>query len=237
MSSLLPMRTPPFRHRQVPARAFTLVEMLTVLGLIALLSAAAVPAFQAFRGASRISRAASDIATTLDQARAYAMANNTYVYVAFAERDMREAGKEGRGQVIMTVLSSRDGTRSFGTGNQNLLHLGRIHRLEALRLADSLPNEDALARPAVESGYRLGNEAFPSASTVDASGYRFSKMIRFDPRGTAGVPGNGSFSAIPKWIEIALSPAGGGGGGAEGAGNCAAIVLDGVTGSSKIYRP
>ena len=63
--------------------------------------------------------------------------------------------------------------------------------------------------------------------------YTFSKVIQFDPRGSATLQSSGR--SMPQWMEIGLAPARGNVA-ASGA-NCAALLLDGVTGSVKIYRP
>lgn len=230
MSMTLPSpRHPSHRSR----RGFTLVELLTVIAIMALVMGAAVSAVHAIKEAGGVTRAASDITATLDQARSYAMANNTYAFVGFTERDALNAEKEGTGQVLVLVAGSRNGTRDFGTAGSNLQELSKIQRLENLRIADSLPTTGNLARPAVAENYRLGNGAFTTEGSFTARGYQFTKIIQFDPRGTASIPSSMPF--IPQWLEIGLVPARGVA--AEGTSNCAALVLDGVTGSTRIYRP
>lgn len=214
-------------------RGFTLVELLTVIAIMAIMTGAAVSAVHAIKDAGGVSKAASDITGTLDQARSYAMANNTYAFVGLAERDGLNPELSGKGQVVVMVAGSKNGTRDFGAGGSNLQELSKIQRLENLKLADTVPNSGELARPIVAEEYRLGNEAFAAQESFAARGYQFTKIIQFDPRGTASVPT--STPIIPQWIEIGLVPARGAA--PDGSENCAALVLDGVTGSTKIYRP
>src|ERR1700722_5827359 len=68
-------------------KAFTLVELLMVIVIIAVMLVLSIPAFYAIKGGSDITKAAYDISGVLEQARTYAMANNTYVWVGFYEED------------------------------------------------------------------------------------------------------------------------------------------------------
>jgi len=226
------------RGTRIREAGFSLIELLAVIAVMTVMMVMAVPALTGIKGAGEITRAAFEIEGTLEQARAYAMANNTYVFVGFSERDGMDATKPGVGQVLMAAMATRDGTRSFGTSNSNLVPLSKLRRIENTHLQDSLPNSGAMSRPVVESSFRVGNEAFqaggPFASGFTApSGHSFTKIIQFDPSGTASIPsGTGS---VPQWMEIGL--VGARGNSISGGTNCAALVLVGVTGSAKIYRP
>lgn len=214
-------------------RAFTLVELLAVTAVIAVMMVAVVPAFNGISGAGNVTKAAYDLAGTLDQARAYAMANNTYVFVGLVERDGVDSSKSGQGQVLMAAMGSKNGTRSFGANNANLVPLSRMRRLENVHLQESVPNTGAMSRPAVQQACRLANDAFVAQDSFLASGQQFTKIIQFDPRGMASI--QSASSSVPQWMEIGLV-------GARGnvvaeTQNCAAVVLDGVTGATKIYRP
>src|SRR5438552_11168096 len=69
-------------------RAFTLLEMLVVMGIIALLMVLVAPAFTSLKSAGDATSAAYTIKGVLDTARTYAMANNTYTWVGFFEEDV-----------------------------------------------------------------------------------------------------------------------------------------------------
>ena len=217
------------RFGPVSAAAFSLIELLTVVAILGVMMAASVPAFSFLKRTGDISSAAYDIASVLDQARSYAMANNTYVFVGFAERDQTDVNKAGVGQVVMAAMGSKNGSRSFGANNANLASLSRLRKLPNIRLAEDVPNAGGLARPAVQSAFRVANGAFSAQDSFTASGLKFDKIIQFDPRGMAAI--QSSTVAVPQWMEIGLA------GAAGSSENSAAVVVDGVTGTAKIYRP
>src|SRR4051794_6694046 len=106
---------PPDRQRS----AFTLIELVVVIGIIVLLTVLAVPPFTNLRGSGDLTQAADVIAGTLAQARTHAIANNTYTWVGFYEEaaDAATATNEtppypGRGRLILGVVASKDGTTS-----------------------------------------------------------------------------------------------------------------------------
>src|SRR6266480_8137311 len=69
-------------------RAFTLLEMLVVMGIIAILMVLLAPAFTSIKSAGDVTGAADTVKGVLDQARTYAKANNTYTWVGFYEEDV-----------------------------------------------------------------------------------------------------------------------------------------------------
>src|SRR6266704_310725 len=66
------------------SRGFTLAELLVVLAIMAVRSTLLVIGFQSILG-NQFNSEVSVIANTMVRARAYAMDNNTYVFVGIAE--------------------------------------------------------------------------------------------------------------------------------------------------------
>src|SRR5213078_2642527 len=137
------------------ASAFTLLELLIVIGIIALLMILIVPGFTTIKGAGDFTNAVYGIQGTLESARTYAKANHTYVFVGFAEVDSSvdrsvspqvTTGPAPYGRVAVAVVASKDGTRQFqyATSNQgsdwtanysngaNLIAIGKLQRYENL---------------------------------------------------------------------------------------------------------
>jgi len=103
-------------------RAFTLLELLIVVGVIGLLLALIAPAFTSMKSGSDFTHAVYGIQGVLENARTYAKANRTYVFVGFAEVDSSvdpsvspqvTTGSAPYGRVAVAVVASKDGTRHF----------------------------------------------------------------------------------------------------------------------------
>jgi len=91
-----------------------LIELLVVMGIIAVLIAISIPALQSLSGASKFSGNIQQISGILEAARSYAMAQNSYVWVAFYPADSAAMGQENSGEELFLVtLASSDGTNPF----------------------------------------------------------------------------------------------------------------------------
>jgi type II secretory pathway pseudopilin PulG len=133
------------------ASAFTLLELLIVVGIIAVLLVLLAPALTSIKSATDATSAAYTIKGVLEQARTYAKANHTYVFVGFAEVDSSVDPSAiqqvpGNGRVVIAVVASNDGTRqvpytssnpsgdwaaSYSNGT-HLVAIGKLQRYENL---------------------------------------------------------------------------------------------------------
>jgi type II secretory pathway pseudopilin PulG len=106
-----------------------LLELLVVIGIIGLLLVLIAPAFTYMKNGSDFTNAVYGIQDVLENARTYAKANNTYVFVGFAEVDSSvdssaspqvTTGSTPYGRIAVAVVASKDGTRHFNytTSNQ-----------------------------------------------------------------------------------------------------------------------
>src|SRR5207244_2414716 len=91
--------------------AFTLLELLVVIAIIAILMVLIAPAFTNIKTGNDVTTAAYTIKGVLDQARTYAMANNTYTWVGFYEENTVNPASPNSstpaiGRVILSVVAS-----------------------------------------------------------------------------------------------------------------------------------
>jgi len=245
--------------------AFTLTELLVVIAIMALMTALAVPLFKIAQS-QNLDATTGELEHLLEQARSYAMGKNTYVYVGIDEVDAAQPGPgpsqtatDGVGRLVVGIVSSQDGSSGYDptassdpiwSNYNNGADLSAVSRLQIfsnVHLADlSSSMNGGMNRPAVTMGYNIGNNAcqsvtpvaWPVGRNLNSGQYNFTKVIQFDPQGSARVILAGNGAALPQWIEIGLQPTHGNVAPASlTQGNQAALQINGVNGSVRIYRP
>ena len=102
--------------------AFTLLELAVVVGIIAILLVLVGPAFTTLTSANDAGSAVHGVKGLLENARAYAKANHTYVFVGFAEVDSSvdpsispqiTTGETPYGRVAIAIVATKDGTSQY----------------------------------------------------------------------------------------------------------------------------
>jgi Tfp pilus assembly protein FimT len=242
--------------------AFTIVELLVVTGIIALLMVLVVPAFTSMKSAGDATSAAYTIKGALEQARSYAMANNTYTWVGFYEEDVSKASTNpatsGTGRVVMSIVASKDGTIVYDPNSPTqidptkLIQVGKLTKIENVHLAGdasftatSTPTGSTFDyRPAVI--YRIASPPnssppnsrtpfqYPVGSPAPAAQYTFVKAVQFSPGGEARVD-NSSDYTLQVAAEVGLRATHGTTVDTSGP-NVVAIQFTGAGGNVKIYR-
>jgi prepilin-type N-terminal cleavage/methylation domain-containing protein len=196
--------------------AFSLIELLVVIAIIAVLAALALPAFNSIQNASGLTKTASDIAGMLEQARAYAMAQNTYVWIGFR--------KDGTDSLTVGVVASKTGSSN---PSANIVQLGKISRFENVQLF-ALP--DFGARPADSVDQLKDATDATLAFTIGTNSFS-SQVIRWNSRGEARIDA----AQLSRHIEIGLQASAGGE--KRNASNAAALQIGGLSGAVIVYRP
>ncbi len=119
---------------------FTLVELLVVTAIIGSLMVLVAPAFTSIKSAGDVTNAAYTIRDALEQARNYAMANNTYVWIGFYEEDgsapsATPTATPGTGRLVISIAASRDGTTVYNpnsTSNPDPIDPARLMQVAKL---------------------------------------------------------------------------------------------------------
>src|SRR5512132_4186789 len=109
------------RLRGVSA-AFTLLELVIVVGIIALLMVLIAPAFTSIKSGTDVTSAAYTVKGVLDTALTYAKANNTYTWVGFSEENVANPASPNSdtpkiGRLVMSIVASKDGTTVYDPNN------------------------------------------------------------------------------------------------------------------------
>lgn len=226
------MKISHLRQSRLPISGFTLLELLVVIGIIALLSSLAGPAISSISKGSQMNQAVAEVGGLLEEARQYAVAKNTYVWVAFDD-----SGSVDEDQVRIAVLASKNGTDlavwgtddTTGAGAQTML-LNRVRTFSQVKLSGAGAlgaGQIADLPPAANSG-DLGGAAFKLLLPGGVQGL-FSKAVLFTPAGEARngatLIGAIDFGLQPSRSRVAV------------AGNVAVVRVNGLTGQHAIFRP
>jgi prepilin-type N-terminal cleavage/methylation domain-containing protein len=215
------------------SRGFSLVELLVVMAILVVMLALAGPAMNALKGANDVNQAAADLSGILEQARAYAMANNTFTYVGLHQVTGNDSS------VKFAVFASKDGTRTI---TDNLQQISRLKTIENAQLTDKVEDYTNNKRPMASSGNSVENMlSANSGITLPTLGsgntqVTFERVLRFGPNGLAQADGLTPDAADnPKgYYEFGLYQTRGSKPLTE---NSAVVQVSGLTGSVQVYRP
>ena len=239
------------------ASAFTLLELLIVVGIIGLLMVLIAPAFTNIKGGTDVTSAAYTIKGVLDTARTYAKANNTYTWVGFLEENVAnpaspntDAPKVGR--LVMSIVASKDGTTVYDPINPatidptKLIQIGKLTKIDNVHLwtHSDTPGgggDTFDTRPNVSSTYCIGDSS-PTDSTSPfqypvgnaTAQCTFKKALQFSPRGEVRI--NNNANSPQRAAEIAFEQTHGTAIPASIPANVVAIQVNGFAGDVRIYR-
>ena len=180
MSSHLTLRRYP--SAQPYRRGFSLVELLTVLTIIAILASVASYSISSMKNSRDLTRSAYLLMGALEQARTYAVANDTYTWVGFYEENASQnsttPATSGIGRLVVSEVASETGTRysdgvisstapeAFGTdasatssNTTQLIQLSPLIKLTGVHMVaanNGTSTGNVPSRPAVLSSSRRG---------------------------------------------------------------------------------
>jgi prepilin-type N-terminal cleavage/methylation domain-containing protein len=209
---------------------FTLLELLVVIGIVAILMVLIAPAFTSIKTGNDVTTAAYTIKGALDQARTYAKANNTYTWVGFYEENTTAGTPtnttppySGVGRVLLASVFSTDGTKIYDQSsdpaaqlpNNRISQVGKLMKIEGVHITDigtptggSSDTLDGRSNLAYTSNFNRVSSDSANATkfSFTAQGYTFYKAIRFSPSGEANLLYRGSTYALTPVGEIGIKP-------------------------------
>ena len=236
--------------------AFTLLELLIVMGIVAMLMLLIAPAFTTIKGGTDVTSAAYTVKGVLDTARTYAKANNTYTWVGFYEEDVSQPSTNpptaGVGRLVMSIVASKDGTTVYDPNNlapidpTKLIQVRKLAKVDNVHLwthtdTPSGTGETFDLRPNVSSTYCIGSSSPANSATPfqyplggGSAQYTFRKVLQLSPRGEVRVSNNSN--SPQRAVEIAVEPTHGAAVPSQVPANVVAVQINGFAGDVRIYR-
>jgi prepilin-type N-terminal cleavage/methylation domain-containing protein len=216
-------------------RAFTLIELLVVVTIMVVIMSVGAPLATSLFGPANFNKNVAKVSNLLEQARQYAITQNTYVWVAFHQNAGTTSSLQD--QVAIAVIASRDGTNFLGWSgiqsvpNDNLDLINKVEWVTATRL-ENIASVSAFANPdnrPSQTGVDLASGLdFRIRNLGGGSDLSFTRAIVFSPRGEAYVE-----DSPVAYTDLVLQPQRGK---QKDANNYAIIQVNGLTGTTRVYR-
>jgi len=171
---------------------FSLIELLTVVAIIALLFGFASMAIPSMSSASKFERSVQEIRDTLEAASSMATARNSYVWVGFSWADPSQKS----GKLKMITLCSRDGTSSMAA--DNMFQADKTKTFEGLIQNDDFPKLEVGGQPL---------STYEGKLIVQFNNQTYSQVYQFAPNGTMLVQPNQIESSVKLGLVSEHNPA------------------------------
>jgi Tfp pilus assembly protein FimT len=233
MTGLLP-ETRQHPRKKGKLAGFTLVELLVVMAVLIILIGAAMPALSSLLRSEQLDQAAAYIPGELDHARQYAVAHNTYTWVAFYQ----DTSATGNYTLYVATIASTDGTdpsndfanTALTLPSTQLTVVDRFAAFPQLSLKQAGANTWSTLPAAAGNVSSLASVQFTLPVPAKGTTEIFTQAVQFNPAGEARVVAD-----LSDLVELGLRPIKGGT--TEDTVNMAVIRIAGMTGQTRLYRP
>ncbi len=228
----------PFRHHRFASRnlrAFSLVELLVVMAIIALIASFSTSAMRSMFMGNAQQRALTGISSAMELARQTAIAGSTYTWVALAQGK----NKIGGNSVTAVIFASKDGSLDDRT---KIRLVDRVQVYDNVMISNTDP-EPNVANQIPTPGISFDSVSFqPKLDELPTAmrGQSFDHMIMFTPTGEAVLDNlETSLAAIPlrQALQLTVTPAKGATPNAIERKSASVVWINGITGAVEVFQP
>jgi len=145
---------------------FSLIEILLVIALIAMITTLAIPAISSIGQARGVSEAGFQFASAIEQARAVAIARQTYVWLGIETNT-----SSGSRDLLLGTMYSKDG--STNTNATNLQPSSKALTIERVGIAKATPSATSapasttdISTNSAGAKFSIGHAQFSSGRTL-----------------------------------------------------------------------
>ena len=217
-------------------RGFTLIELLAVISIILVVAAFITPAVNGMLKGGNFSKDLNELSDCLEQARAAAMAGNTYVWVGFLPVASNSPGNvDGINKILVAAILGKNGqTSDLTQGTYIPLNKGRVLKFVtpqqfAPQVLQGSGRESAGVDD-ISASNLSGGSPYKFTQTIGqenvaAQPPTFTELIQFGPLGNARITPTAS-----RWIEIGMQ---------SSPGNppvTGVVQINGLTGQVRVFR-
>jgi Tfp pilus assembly protein FimT len=211
MSESLAMNWSPTRRKPLPRRsAFSLIELVAVIGIITLGMSLTLQAVSSVVRGRQQERAVYEVSGWMEQAKTFAQAQNTWVWLGFQETVVN-----GEGGVLVAAVAAKSGRGADLTGEN--FHV--ILKPSFLRGVQFVPTTEAGVQDVSASTAGSFEILFQGQRTT------FDRIVAYSSNGEASVQAGG----VSRVAELRLVDI-------VNAGNVSVLRLNGLNGKTRVLR-
>jgi hypothetical protein len=183
--------------------------------MIALLLVLVAPAVTSMKSSNDVNSAAYTIRDTLQTARSYAKANNTYTWIGFYEENGSQVSSNpaiaGSGRIVLSIIASKDGTDlganpKGASGTNNWLDSTRLIQVTKLIKIDNV-HFPLFAMCSVNCN-GSSFDTRPALQNDPVAGYNASRFGELNAAGPDTAPydsTNNGLTRFPFWYPLTAS--------------------------------